>query len=207
MSITLLIMLATTLISWQSWQNRELFLKVRHYPYLVRKDREFYRLLTSGFVHASWLHLGVNMYVLWVFGEQVEQRLMIEFGVPIGRVVYLGIYLVTIVLANIPSTIKKGNNPNFGSVGASGGISGIVFIFILFYPWSTLLLFFIIPLPAILAGILFLGYSTYASNHMQDNIDHDAHFFGAVSGLFLMLLIKPSLFFTFVENLITAFPF
>lgn len=207
MSITLIIVILSCLISYQAFQNQDLFLKLKHYPYQEDRSGEYYRMLTSGFVHANWLHLGVNMYVLWIFGEAVESRFSMEFGLFWGRTLFVLLYIATIVLANIPTLLKHRGNYAFASVGASGAVSGIVFAFILFYPWAGLLLFFIIPMPAIVAGILFLVYSSYASRQGHGNIDHDAHLFGAVSGFLLTLALKPSLFFNFLEQLGQGLPF
>jgi membrane associated rhomboid family serine protease len=207
MSITLAIIILTSLISYQAFNDRGLFLKLKHYPRQESSSGEYYRMLTSGFVHANWLHLFVNMYVLWVFGEAVEYRFSIEFGEFFGRTLFLLVYLVTIILADLPTYVKHKDNPAFASVGASGAVSGIVFAFILFYPWSTLLLFFVIPMPAIVAGVLFLVYSSYASRQGQGNIDHDAHFFGAVTGFLLTLALKPSLFYQFINSLWQGLPF
>lgn len=207
MSLTLVLILFTAYLSWQAFENRDLFNRLKHQPYLVTHHKEYYRLLTSGFVHASWLHLGINMYVFWIFGEMVENRFVQEFGLLQGRLLFVLVYLITIIAANLPTNFKHSNNPVYGSVGASGTISGMVFIFILFYPWSTLLLFFIIPMPAIVAGVIFLIYSSYASKQALDNIDHDAHFFGAISGLIFTLLLKPSLFFSFLTNFAAGLPF
>ncbi len=207
MSITLIIVLLTALISYQSFNNRDMFLKLQHWPHEEANTNEYHRWLTSGFVHGSWMHLLINMYVLWIFGEAIEFRFVREFGPVMGRINFLLLYILTIVAANIPTYFRHRNNSSFASVGASGGVSGIVFAFILFYPFQQLLLFFILPMPAIIAGILFLGYSTYASRNPHDRIDHEAHFYGAVFGFIFTIVLKPALFMQFIQQLTEGLPF
>lgn len=206
MSITLILIIVTSLISYQALNNRDAFIKLQHHPYTEQRSREFYRLLTSGFVHGSWMHLIINMFVLWQFGEYVEHRFVNLFGELWGRLNYLMLYLLTIIFADIPTYLRHRNNPGFASVGASGAVSGILFVFVLFRPWDLLLLFFILPIPAILAAIGYLVYSSWASRNSNDHIDHEAHFYGALFGLGFALLLEPRLLSLFINELIYKFP-
>ena len=201
MSITLILVIVTALISYQAFNNPTMFQKLTHTPYLVERDREYYRFLSSGFVHADWMHLIINMYVLYEFGSYVEDKFVIYFGPMMGRLNFLILYLLTLLLSDIPSYLKHRGNPHFSSVGASGAVSGIIFVFVLMNPWSILLLFFIIPIPAIIAAVLYLVYSSWASRQGRGRINHDAHFYGAVFGLLIALLMKPSLFEVFWDRL------
>lgn len=207
MSITLILIIVTCLISYQALNNPGLFQRLKHTPYLVHRDREYYRFLSSGFVHADWMHLIINMYVLYSFGEFVEHKFVFYFGPLMGRLNFLLLYLLTLTVSDIPSYLKHKDNPHFSSVGASGAISGILFVFVLFQPWSILLLFFIIPIPAIFAAVLYLVYSSWASRRGKDFINHDAHFYGAVFGLLIALGMKPSLFEVFWDRLLHDLPF
>jgi membrane associated rhomboid family serine protease len=207
MSITLILVIITCLVSYQAFQNPELFHKLKHNPYMVDRGKEYYRFLSSGFVHADWMHLIINMYVLYQFGEFVEHKFIFHFGELMGRLNFTLLYLITLLLSDVPSYLKHRHNPHFSSVGASGAVSGIIFVFVLFNPWAILLLFFIIPIPAIVAAVLYLAYSSWASNRARDFINHDAHFFGAVTGLLLALIMKPSFFLVFWDRLINEFPF
>ncbi len=170
-------------------QDYSLVDKLKFSPYRVaRHPEERTRFITNGFVHANDTHLLVNMFVLWMFGTAVESMFVnYAFGPMTGRLFYLVLYFVAIVIACVPSFIKHKNNPNYASVGASGATSAVVMAFILFNPWSMLLLFFVVPMPAIVAGIAYLFYSSYMSNQNKDNIAHDAHLWGAVFGLLFTL--------------------
>jgi len=99
------------------------------------------------------------------------------------------------------------DNPRFASVGASGGVSGMLFVFVIFYPWAMLGIMFVIPCPAIIAAVLYLVYSQYAAKRGGDNIDHVAHFYGAVFGFLFTILLKPDLFNLFLNNLVNDAPF
>lgn len=170
-------------------QDFSLVDKLKFSPYRVaRFPEEKTRFITNGFVHANDTHLLVNMFVLWMFGTAVENMFVsYAFGPMSGRLFYIILYFVSIVVACFPAYVKHKNNPNYASVGASGATSAVVMAFILFNPWAMLLLFFIIPMPAIVAGIAYLFYSSYMSKQNRDNIAHDAHLWGAVFGLIFTL--------------------
>ncbi len=206
MSITLILVIITCLVSYLCFNNQQLFYKLAHWPAKEYYHKEFHRLITSGFVHGGWLHLLINMFVLWNFGEIVERHFIVFFGPVKGAVYFVLVYLLVIICASLPSYFEKKDNENYLAVGASGGVSGIVFIYILLYPWEMLYLYAIIPIPGIIAGVLYLWYSSYASRNVQDRIDHQAHFYGALFGLVFTLLLKPSLLPAFFRSLVNDFP-
>lgn len=207
MTITLILIIVTCLVSYQAFNNPDMQYKLLHYPYQENISREYHRWLTACFVHGNWMHLAINMYVFYGFGEQVEYRFLEIFGPAIGRVNFLLLYLATAVMANVPTYYRHRHNQAFRSVGASGAVSGILFVFILFEPWATLGLFFIIPVKAILAALLFLVYSSYAGRRSNDMIDHEAHFYGAVFGFSFACALKPSLFGDFVQKIVYDWPY
>ena len=206
LSVTLLIIIFTALISYQGFSKYEVINRLKHYPAREFESKEYYRLLTSGFVHADWTHLLVNMFVLYSFGNYIESFIVNEFGNTQGRIIYLLLYLLNIIIANIPTTIKNSHNPGFSSIGASGAVSGIIFIFILLQPWSILYLFFIIPVPAIIAGVAYLIYSSWAARQEHGRLDHLAHFGGAIAGMLMISLLKPSILSHFLYKLVHDFP-
>lgn len=205
-SITLLIIAFTTLVSYQGFQSYAYIDRLKHTPAREFEFKEYYRMLTSGFVHADWTHLIINMFVLYSFGNYIESFITSEFGSVLGRVIYLILYLLNIVFANIPTTLRHRFNPAFSSIGASGAVSGIIFIFILLQPWSILYLFFIIPVPAIIAGIGYLIYSSWAANQGHGRLDHSAHFAGAIAGMLMIILLKKEILSHFFFRLIHDFP-
>ena len=202
MSANILIIILTCIVSYYGFNNRPFFEKLKHFPFQEQRDKSFSRLLTAGFLHGSWLHLLINMFVLYSFGDIVETGLLVPmYGEAIGRTIYILMYLAIIVLANIPTFLKHKNNPGFASIGASGAVSGIIFIFILMYPWEKIYLYGVIGIYSIVAGIIYLVYSSWASKNSKDHIDHDAHFYGAVFGLIIIIALEPRLVNAFIQQI------
>lgn len=207
MNVTIVIIIITCIVSYICFENRALFDKLKHHPASEANNGEWYRMITSGFLHADYFHLGINMYVLYGFGSFVEENFLHQYGDAVGRFIYLLLYLVMIVLADIPSFLKHKTNYNYSAIGASGAVSGVLFIFILLRPWAQLELYFFIPIPAIVFGVLYLLYSSWASKNAKDNIGHDAHFYGAVAGMVLSAILLPYVLGDFIEQFTNGFPF
>jgi len=201
LSITIILIGITCLVSFAAFRDRELFYRLSHNPYSVVNNNEYHRLITSAFVHGSEMHLFVNMFVLWMFGEYVEFKFLSIFGETMGRVNYLVLYLASAVFADLPITQRHKNNPSYNSIGASGATSAIVFVYVLFNPWNWLLLFFIIPIPAIVAAVLYVIYSSKMDGNSRDNINHSAHLWGAIAGVVITLVLKPSIALSFFDKL------
>lgn len=190
MSLTLLIILATIGISLLAMNDANWKYKLIFSPTLIEEKKQWYRFLSCGFIHADYLHLGVNMYVLYMFGEQVEEFFKSE--IPNGGIKFIIMYLGTIMLANGRTFFKERHNHHYFSLGASGGVSGIVFSFMLLDPMAELgFLFIPIPIPAFVFGPLYLLYSHYMSRKGGDNINHDAHLWGALAGIVFTFISYP----------------
>jgi membrane associated rhomboid family serine protease len=199
LSINLLIIGFTCIVSFLCFNNRDLFLKLQHWPYQEARKGEYYRWLTSGFVHGDYMHLIFNMFTLYFFGSNVEAAFT-ELFPGMGELAYAIFYLVAIVAASSGTFVKNRDNPGFASIGASGAVSAILFAAILLNPLSKIYLYFIpIGIPGFLFGPIYLWYCTYAARKGGDNVDHLAHFFGAVFGFFFPLVFYPELFMRFVH--------
>lgn len=205
MSITLIIIIITGLVSYQAFNNAELKAKLLFHPYTIKRQGEWYRFLTHGFVHANMQHLLINMFVLWQLGEFIEAQFNQVFGPTQGMIIYIVLYLAAIIMSSLYSYGQHQNNPGYAAVGASGATSAVLFSFILFLPWEW---FLFPPLPGILLGVAYLYYSSYMSKHGYDNIGHDAHFFGAIFGVLytigIALLFRPELLSFFIDQLLTG---
>lgn len=202
-NITVVIILITAAASVLSFGNRTLFARFLFNPYQVWHRREAYRLLTHGFLHADWIHLFVNMLVLYSFGSNVEydfRRLAVAgyLGHPVAA--YLLLYLGGIVIASLITLFRYRDDYYYNSVGASGAVSAVVFTSIFFAPLNRLYLFAAIPIPGIVFAVLYLFYSSYMSRRGGDNINHDAHFAGAVFGFVFPLFIDPALITNFING-------
>jgi membrane associated rhomboid family serine protease len=133
------------------------------------------------------------MFVLYNFGENVEVYFKYFFGELKGIFYYLLLYLGGILFSNIISYKRHSDNPAYTAVGASGAVSAVVFSFILIAPFQMLYLFMSIPIPALLFALLYLFYEHYMDKKGNTGIAHDAHFTGALFGLFFTILLEPYL--------------
>jgi membrane associated rhomboid family serine protease len=148
---------------------------------LIKK--EYYRLITSGFLHANWVHFGINCYSLFSFGCAVEN----EFGLPLLSL----IFIPSVIGGNLVALFFHRNH-DYRALGASGGVCGVIFASIFLFPGSSVGLFPIpISIPAPLYAILFIFSSVYGIRTARDNIGHDAHLGGALVGLFVTAIFNP----------------
>ncbi|MBZ0087750.1 MAG: rhomboid family intramembrane serine protease [Thermomonas sp.] len=198
LSVNLIIVGLTVLVSWRAFNDRSLLERLLLWPPAVQRRHQYDRLLTYGFVHADWTHLLFNMITLWSFGSAVERVYSAWFS-PLGYVLF---YLSAIVVSILPTFIVQRNNPAYRSLGASGGVSAVLFAFILFDPWSTLIIFPLpIPIPAILFAVLYVGYSLWMDRRGGDNVNHSAHLWGAAYGVLLTLALQPRVLGHFLQSL------
>jgi len=184
----LLLIIANVLVSMKGFKDYSFLDK---YKFQVGKviSGEKIRTLTSGFLHVDWMHLGFNMYALYLFGDIVAQIL----GTPNFLIIYFG----SLLAGSLYSLKYHKNEPYYSAVGASGAVSGIVYASILLYPAMNLYLFFIpIPIPGYIFGVGYLLYSIYGMKKQLGNVGHSAHLGGAIGGFAITLLLNPSLFTT-----------
>lgn len=192
----------TVLVSYMAFQNHDLAVKLQFNAAKVIHQKQYYRLFSHAFVHAGWSHLLVNMFVLYFFGQGIEQYLGYYFGNK-ATAYFLLLYFGGILASNIWSLIKQKNNYYYNAVGASGAVSAMLFAYIFFNPWEKIYLFAILPIPGILFAVAYLAYSYQMSKKSTDNIAHDAHFLGALFGFVFPVLLKPDLFRQFVDQLVS----
>jgi membrane associated rhomboid family serine protease len=202
--ITLIIVILTVLTSLAAFRRRELFYKFDLAPARLVHQREYYRILTHAFLHADYFHLGINMLVLYSFGHYIEQvfaALEVDGLIFSGPFFFILLYVSGIALASLTTVIRFRNNPGYTAVGASGSVSAIVFTYIFFAPLEKIYFYMVLPIPGIVFGVLYLLYSSYMSRRSSDNINHSAHFWGAMVGFVYPILLEPSLFLVFIDNL------
>lgn len=186
MTITLAIIALTSAISLAAlYINRQIQSIGMLIPYRVVRQQTWYELLTAGFLHASFTHLLVNMFVLFFFGIVLEQNL--------GAAQYVSLYLSGLLVSSLPSMVNHRDDPNYATLGASGGVESVLFGFIFLFPTESIYFIFLpIPIPAWIFGLAFLGYSVYESKKGAGNINHEAHIAGAIWGILYMLLFVPN---------------
>ena len=201
MDFTYGLMLVIGLVTYVAWKKPELHARLMLNPYKTIHQKEYWRLLTSGFVHNNPLHLFLNLFTLYFFGAAIERIFRVYFAQS-GTLLYIVLFLTAIVIANIPTTLKHKNNPQYNSLGASGGVSALVLAFVLFDPLRDLCLYAIICLPGYILGAIFIVYSIIMGKRGRDNINHDAHLWGAVYGVIFVLLLRPSTIQTFLDSIL-----
>lgn len=202
--MTILIIIVTVAVSMLAFSNRDIMDKLLFSPYRTIHNNEWHRLFTHGFVHADYMHLFINMFVLYSFGSAVESifKSLQYSGIIQSWILNFSLlYFGGIIIASLTTLKKHKDNFYYHSVGASGAVSAIVFTYIFFDPLQKLLFMFIIPIPAIVFGILYLAYTHYMSKKGGDYINHDAHFVGSVFGFIYPLLINPKLISIFLSKL------
>lgn len=203
--ITLLIVILTSLTSIAAFRRRELFYSMDLAPARIVHKKEYYRIFSHAFLHADYVHLGINMLVLYSFGNYIEQVFsqLEEAGVIFsGPFFFLLLYVSSIALASVSTVTRYRNNEGYSAVGASGAVSAIVFTYIFFAPLEKIYFYMVLPIPGILFGVLYLAYSSYMSRRSKDNINHSAHLWGAVVGFVFPILLEPGLFLVFLDNLL-----
>ncbi|MFD1142727.1 rhomboid family intramembrane serine protease [Larkinella insperata] len=200
MPVTLAIIVITVLVTIYGWQNEAFLDGLVLNPQKVLRKGQWYRLLTSGFVHADLGHLIFNMFTLYFFGTLIEQVFGALFG-PNGSIYLLAFYLVSIVVSDVPTLIRQRDRSNYNSLGASGGVSALLFGAIMFFPTEKILIMGVIPIPGFIFGALYMGYSFYESRRGRGNINHDAHLFGAIFGVLVVVLLYPPVFPSFVQQI------
>jgi membrane associated rhomboid family serine protease len=197
-SITTIIIVLTSIISFLAFNNSRLMNALIFWPPAVSMRNQYYRFVTCGFIHADIMHLAFNMITLYFFGKALELYYMGDLG--LEHYYYPVLYFTALIVANIPSYLKHRDDYNYRSLGASGAVCAVLFAFILLRPWAPIILF-VIKMPAIIYALLFLGYSIYMSRRGGDNVNHDAHLWGALFGILFTIAVHPSVVVSFINEL------
>ena len=189
-----IIFVITILLSLLAFSNDNLRGELTLHPYSVAKGEKLWTVITSGFIHNDWTHLLFNMFTYFFFAFQLEAI--------IGHWQFGLLYMASLILSDLPTIGKHKDDYWYRSLGASGAISAVLFSYILFNPMTKMIIFPLpIPIPAILYGVLYLIYCAYASRKSHDNINHDAHFFGALSGIMITILLYHEVISIFIRQL------
>lgn len=182
-SATTIFLIANVLISITGFTNDNFVRWGLLNVHGVLKQNEWHRVLVSGFLHADPFHLFVNMLTLFFFGPPMEAIL--------GAQNFFLVYLGALIAGNLGALFFHAREPHYSALGASGAVSGVLFSFCLFAPFTMIYLFAALPIPALLYAVLFVAYSIYGMRAQNDNIGHDAHLFGALGGVVLTIFLDP----------------
>lgn len=199
-TITIGIIIITTGISLYTMQKPQILHRLMMNPYLITSRGQYYRLISSGFIHRDHMHLIFNMFSFYFFGTQLEYIFLEIFG-SAGWMHFIALYVSGIVVSDIPNVLKNRNNKNYNSLGASGAVSAVVFACILFLPLRDICIYGVLCFPGFVMGVLYLIYSFYSSKKSKDNINHDAHLYGALFGVAYCLVFYPHSLTIFLQQM------
>jgi membrane associated rhomboid family serine protease len=187
-SLTIIIILLTCLISIGGFNSPKIIDDLIFWPPAISQQNQYYRFVSCGLIHADYAHLFFNMFTLFFFGREMEDRYMHDLDLP--RYSFLILYVGALIISVLPSYFKHRKDYNYRSLGASGAVCAVLFAFILLKPWVTIYVLFI-PVPAIVYALLFLGYSIYASRRGGSFINHYAHFWVALFLITFLFILRP----------------
>ena len=192
-TLLIVIIAVTVLISYKGFNDLSFFRKLEFHVGSILKGEQI-RMISSGFLHVDMGHLFFNMVTLWFFAPLVLSYL--------GNWTFVLVYMGSLIFGNLLTLLFNKNNYSYRAVGASGAVTGVLYSAILLQPDMMLGLFFVIPIPAYLFGILYLLYSIYGMKSQNDNIGHSAHFGGAVGGYVITLIEQPQLLIDHTEMVV-----
>ena len=193
MSLVLIIIGITVLISFSVENKPEQKEKMLFIPNLIKHNGEYHRMISSVFIHSDLNHLVFNMISLYFLGNLFEQQLIEVYGIQLGSLNFVLLYLLGGIASEIYPFIRHQDDPYYRSLGASGAVSSVIFAAIFWNPTMDLYLFFIpVPIPAYIFGPIYLAFEYFAMKRGTTNIAHDAHIGGALFGIFFVLLLNPN---------------
>lgn len=199
-NFTIAIIVITSAISLYAMNSREVLSRFMMNPYMVTQRGQYYRLLTSGLIHKDFTHLIFNMFSLYIFGHKLEKEFIKVFG-QLGPAYFLALYILGIVVSDLPTLLKHRNNPGYNSLGASGAVCAVMFAFILFSPLSNIYMFIPIPIKGFIYAAIYLIYSYMSAKNSRDGINHDAHLYGALFGVLFCIVLYPNSIRIFIEQI------
>ncbi len=179
------LILFNVIFSAMAFGNYRRFEQLKFNVGAILNDKEYYRMISSSFIHGSWFHLGINMYVLYMFSGSLS------FFTTIPS--FLLIFFASMLISHFVSLFVNRHKSYYSAVGASGAVSGVLYASIYFMPNTPLHIIFIpfVEFPAWSFGVLYMIYSIYAAKKNNDNIGHDAHIGGAIAGLIIAFILSP----------------
>lgn len=179
------IIIINFIVSIRGFKNYNFFEGYKFHVDKILIQKDYIRLISSGFLHAGWSHLAFNMISFYIFSNLLEQK--------IGSILFILIYISSLIGGNLFALYVHRNHGDYSAIGASGAVSGIIFACIALYPGLDIgLLLLPIFIPSWIFGVLFVLISMYGIKTKRDNIGHEAHLGGAIIGLLVAIIIQPN---------------
>jgi membrane associated rhomboid family serine protease len=191
----LIILIVTIVVSVIGLSSPKVIERSLLRPDLVARGSGYAGLITSGFVHANVGHMVFNLITFYSFGFPLERV--------IGSFRFVALYFSALLVSGLGTVYKHRNDPGYASLGASGAILGVLFASIVYFPRQSLYILPLpIPIPAPLFAVGYLAFSWYSSRTNRGQINHDAHIFGALTGLAFVLVTDSRTFMNVMESLL-----
>ncbi len=194
--VTLLIIGVTCVVSFMGFSNPALISRLILWPPAITRGKEYWRLVTCGIIHADVPHLLFNMITLYFFGRLIE----LFYSMQAGPIAFALFYVGGLAVSSFPSWYQHRTSSSYRSLGASGAVSAVLFAYILLQPWATIIVF-VVPMPAILYAVLYLGYTIYMDRQRSDYVNHNAHLWGAIYGIVVTIAFQWRVLPAFVAQL------
>ena len=169
------------IVSYKGFNDISFFRKYEFHIGSIRAGEQ-YRMFTSTFLHADWMHLGFNMLTLYFFAPVVIYNM--------GTVGFLLVYFASLICGSLLTLYLHKNEPSYRAIGASGAVMGVLFSAILIYPDMQVNF-----MPGYIFGIAYLLFTIYGMKTRAGNIGHTAHFGGAIGGFIITLIRIPDILF------------
>jgi len=198
--LTLILIALNGIMTYQGLKGFTYFNKFAFNVDQVLVNKDYKRLVSSGFLHGNWLHFAFNMITLYLFGSSLEASI----GIP----AFIALYFGSLIGGHLFALYIHRNHGDYTSIGASGAVSGIVFASIGLFPGMEIG-FILLPIhvPAWLFGIAYVLYSIYGIKAQRDNIGHEAHLGGGIAGLLIIIALEPSILtFNYLPILLILIP-
>jgi membrane associated rhomboid family serine protease len=197
--ITYILIAVTAVVSFYAFQAPGFLSAAMMNPYSVQEKKQYYRLISSGFVHKDHVHLLWNMFSFYFFGTAIEREFNALFGTT-GSLYFIALYILAIIISDVPTLFKHRGNPHYYSLGASGGVAAVIFAYIIFQPLAEICIYIALCMPGFILGGLYILFSWYQGRKSNDNINHDAHLYGALFGFVFCVIVVPSSIGNFLEQ-------
>lgn len=191
--IGFVLIVMNVIFSYRGFTSQAFFDRYKFEVDRVLINKDYKRLITSGFLHVNWTHLILNMISLYAFSGLIE--------ISLGGLRFLIIYFASLICGDLLALWVHRNHGDYSAVGASGAICGIMFASIALFPGMDVgFIFLPISIPGWLFAILFVLFTIYGIKSGKDNIGHEAHLGGALAGMILAVLMQPA---ALAENYLT----
>jgi membrane associated rhomboid family serine protease len=177
---------ANVILSFAAFSNVRLVDRLLFDMNRIRRFNEWYRFVTSGFIHGDPFHLFMNMLALYFMGPAVESQYAA------GTTGFMVIYVASLLAGSAWTYMEHFRDPNYRALGASGAVSGVTTAAAVFFPFAKIYVFFALPMPLGVFAICYIAFSWWASrSNIRDGIGHAAHLGGALMGIAIVCLFWP----------------